>query len=167
MYRNLQGKCYDLEYAINAVKEMQNSHEHFQNITQLIYQAITTKQRLNAEESKKTDKKKPVCIKEFLAHLIANIFLPAVATGLSSSASVSADLKSSPAQAIKSSSTSSLPDDLELPLYLLFLREHLFQDSIQPLARFKENSQLDFGHVCVGSFFILKVLLICFLYIYV
>ncbi|GFY77194.1 BLOC-1-related complex subunit 8 homolog [Trichonephila inaurata madagascariensis] len=110
MYRNLQGKCYDLEYAINAVKEMQNSHEHFQNITQLIYQAITTKQRLNAEESKKTDKKKTSMYQRISGSFdLPASFLPAVATGLSSSASVSADLKSSPAQAIKSSSTSSSP----------------------------------------------------------
>ncbi|XP_035216298.1 BLOC-1-related complex subunit 8 homolog isoform X2 [Stegodyphus dumicola] len=58
MHRELQGKCYDLEYAINAIKSMQKSHDHFRNIHQLILQAITVKQRLNNEESKKSDKKK-------------------------------------------------------------------------------------------------------------
>ncbi|XP_055945392.1 BLOC-1-related complex subunit 8-like isoform X2 [Argiope bruennichi] len=110
MNRELQGKCYDLEYAINAVKSMQKSREHFQNINRLIWQAITAKQRLNNEEAKKSDKKKTSMYQRISGSFdLPASFLPAVATGLSSSASVSADLKLSPAQAIKSSSTSSTP----------------------------------------------------------
>ncbi|GIX79119.1 protein MEF2BNB-like protein [Caerostris extrusa] len=110
MYRELQGKCYDLEYAINAVKSMQKSHEHLQNINHHIWQAITAKQRLNNEEAKKTDKKKTSMYQRISGSFdLPASFLPAVATGLSSSASVSADLKSSPAQAIKATTSTSSP----------------------------------------------------------
>ncbi|KAF8778253.1 hypothetical protein HNY73_014993 [Argiope bruennichi] len=89
---------------------MQKSREHFQNINRLIWQAITAKQRLNNEEAKKSDKKKTSMYQRISGSFdLPASFLPAVATGLSSSASVSADLKLSPAQAIKSSSTSSTP----------------------------------------------------------
>ncbi|XP_054718098.1 BLOC-1-related complex subunit 8 homolog [Uloborus diversus] len=110
MHRELQGKCYDLEYSINAMKSMQKSHVHFQNTQQLILQAIAAKQKLNSEEAKKTDKKKTSMYQRFSGSFdLPSSILPTVPTGLSSSASVSADLKLSPAQAIKPSSASSSP----------------------------------------------------------
>ncbi|XP_042906377.1 BLOC-1-related complex subunit 8 [Parasteatoda tepidariorum] len=110
LHRELQGKCYDLEYAINAVKEMQKSGEHFKNITQLLYQAIISKQRLNAEESKKSDKKKTSMYQRFSGSFdLPASLLPAVASGLSSSTSVSADLKSTPSQPIRPLSATPSP----------------------------------------------------------
>lgn len=111
MHRDLQGKCYDLEYSINAIKCMQNSHEHFLKTQQLILQAIAAKQKLNTEEAKKTDKKKTSMYQRFSGSFdLPSSILPVVATGLSSSASVSADLKLSPAQAvIRASSASASP----------------------------------------------------------
>ncbi|KAG8192896.1 hypothetical protein JTE90_025605 [Oedothorax gibbosus] len=111
MHHELQGKCYDLEYSINAVKSMQKSHETFQNIHRLILTAISAKKNLNAIESKKTDKKKTSMYQRFSGSfdLPTSLLPSSVASGLSSSTSVSADLKSSPVQVIKSSSASSSP----------------------------------------------------------
>ena len=79
---------------------MQNSHEHFLSTQQLILQAIAAKQKLNTVEAKKTDKKKTSMYQRFSGSFdLPSSILPVVATGLSSSASVSADLKSSPSQA--------------------------------------------------------------------
>lgn len=110
MHRELQGKCYDLEYSINAIKSMQNSHEHFVNTQQLIFQAIVAKQRLNNEEAKKVDKKKTSMYQRFSGSFdLPSSILPVVTSGLSSSASVSADLKSSPVQVVRPSSATASP----------------------------------------------------------
>lgn len=80
---------------------MPNSHEHFLNTQQLILLAIAAKQKLNSVEAKKSDKKKTSMYQRFSGSFdLPSSILPVVATGLSSSASVSADLKSSPAQAV-------------------------------------------------------------------
>lgn len=79
---------------------MPNSHQHFLNTQQLILQAIAAKQKLNSIEAKKSDKKKTSMYQRFSGSFdLPSSILPVVATGLSSSASVSADLKSSPSQA--------------------------------------------------------------------
>lgn len=89
---------------------MQNSREHFLNTQQLIFKAIVVKQRLNSEEVKKVDKKKTSMYQRFSGSFdLPSSILPVVATGLSSSASVSADLKSSPAQAVRPSPAATAP----------------------------------------------------------
>jgi hypothetical protein len=49
--RNLQGCCYGVDYSINSIKEMQGSIVHFQNIQELLKNALFMKQQLDYEEN--------------------------------------------------------------------------------------------------------------------
>ncbi|XP_014787275.1 BLOC-1-related complex subunit 8 homolog isoform X1 [Octopus bimaculoides] len=54
IHQNVQGACFDTEYAKNAVNAMQNSNVHFQNIQDLLKNAMFMKQQIEYEESRKT-----------------------------------------------------------------------------------------------------------------
>ncbi|XP_076465447.1 uncharacterized protein LOC143297151 isoform X2 [Babylonia areolata] len=49
----VQGACFDTEYAGNAVKGMQKSVVHFQNIQELLKNAMFMKQQIDYEDSRK------------------------------------------------------------------------------------------------------------------
>ena len=49
----VQGACFDAEYATNAVKAMQNSAIHFQNIQDLLKNAMFMKQQISYEDGRK------------------------------------------------------------------------------------------------------------------
>uniref|UniRef100_T1GZ58 BLOC-1-related complex subunit 8 homolog n=1 Tax=Megaselia scalaris TaxID=36166 RepID=T1GZ58_MEGSC len=69
---DLQGHCYDLEYAVGAVKGIENSDEVFGNINELLKTAIFLKQQLKYEEGKNKSKKDSThssVYKRFSAHL--------------------------------------------------------------------------------------------------
>lgn len=51
--QNVQGSCFDTEYAGNAVKMMQKSTVHFQNIQELLKNAMFMKQQIDYEEARK------------------------------------------------------------------------------------------------------------------
>lgn len=53
MYHDLQGKCYDAEYSVHAVRCMHTSGKHFQNIQDLLKNSIFIKQQLTYEENRK------------------------------------------------------------------------------------------------------------------
>ncbi|XP_067122480.1 BLOC-1-related complex subunit 8 homolog [Centruroides vittatus] len=97
VHQELQGKCYDLEYSVSALKSIQGSQQHFLNIQELIKNAMFMKQQLSYEESLKTDKKtQPSMYQRFSGSFdLPSSFLPSM-SGLSTSLSASADLKSSP-----------------------------------------------------------------------
>ncbi|GAB1610994.1 BLOC-1-related complex subunit 8-like isoform X4 [Argonauta hians] len=56
IHQNVQGACFDTEYAKNAVNAMQNSNVHFQNIQDLLKNAMFMKQQIEYEESRKSTK---------------------------------------------------------------------------------------------------------------
>ncbi|XP_035829703.1 BLOC-1-related complex subunit 8 isoform X2 [Aplysia californica] len=49
----VQGACFDAEYATNAVKAMQNSAIHFQNIQDLLKNAMFMKQQISYEDARR------------------------------------------------------------------------------------------------------------------
>jgi len=49
----VQGSVFDAEYATNAVKAMQNSAIHFQNIQDLLKNAMFMKQQISYEEARR------------------------------------------------------------------------------------------------------------------
>lgn len=56
LQQELQGKCYDLEYAVGAVKTISAAEEPIQNIHELLKNAIFLKQQLKYEENKRAKK---------------------------------------------------------------------------------------------------------------
>ena len=52
----LQGKCYDLEYAVGAVNSIEAAEEPLKNIQELLKNAIFLKQQLKYEETRKNKK---------------------------------------------------------------------------------------------------------------
>ncbi|XP_046546439.1 BLOC-1-related complex subunit 8 homolog isoform X1 [Haliotis rubra] len=51
--QQVQGACFDTEYATNAVKTMYQSEFHFQNIQELLKNAMFMKQQIGYEESRR------------------------------------------------------------------------------------------------------------------
>uniref|UniRef100_A0A336M300 CSON008649 protein n=1 Tax=Culicoides sonorensis TaxID=179676 RepID=A0A336M300_CULSO len=56
LQQELQGKCYDLEYAVTAMKSIETAEEPIKNIHELLKNAIFLKQQLKYEESKRPKK---------------------------------------------------------------------------------------------------------------
>lgn len=52
----LQGRCYDLEYAVSAVKSIEAAEEPLKNIQELLKNAIFLKQQLKYEETRRSKK---------------------------------------------------------------------------------------------------------------
>lgn len=53
LQQKVQGACFDAEYAKNAVNAMQSSSVHFQNIQDLLKNAMFMKQQIEYEENRK------------------------------------------------------------------------------------------------------------------
>ncbi|KAK6180423.1 hypothetical protein SNE40_012583 [Patella caerulea] len=51
--QQVQGACFDTEYATNAVKTMNGSSTHFQNIQDLLKNAMFMKQQIEYEENRR------------------------------------------------------------------------------------------------------------------
>ncbi|KAK7496929.1 hypothetical protein BaRGS_00011909 [Batillaria attramentaria] len=51
--QQVQGACFDTEYAGNAVKMMQKSSVHFQNIQELLKNAMFMKQQIDYEDARR------------------------------------------------------------------------------------------------------------------
>ncbi|XP_052864773.1 BLOC-1-related complex subunit 8 homolog [Anopheles cruzii] len=56
LQHDLQGKCYDMEYAISAVKEIETADESLKNVQELLKNAIFLKQQLKYVESRRPKK---------------------------------------------------------------------------------------------------------------
>ncbi|XP_064609706.1 BLOC-1-related complex subunit 8-like isoform X2 [Liolophura sinensis] len=53
IHQNVQGACFDTEYAANAVRSMTGSTTHFCNIQDLLKNAMFMKQQIEYEEGRK------------------------------------------------------------------------------------------------------------------
>ena len=49
----LQGRCYDVEYAVSAIKGMEGATKSFENTMELLKNAIFYKQQIKHEEQKR------------------------------------------------------------------------------------------------------------------
>ncbi|XP_017470517.1 PREDICTED: protein MEF2BNB homolog isoform X1 [Rhagoletis zephyria] len=73
---NLQGHCYDMEYAVGAVKSVEHSEAIFKNIQEMIKTSIFLKQQLKYGEIKNKSKKESTSssvYKRFSAHLTLDL----------------------------------------------------------------------------------------------
>ncbi|XP_013788701.1 BLOC-1-related complex subunit 8 homolog [Limulus polyphemus] len=96
VHEDLQGKCYDLDYSLSAVKSMHGSLRHFQNIYDLLRNSVFMKQQLSYQESVRSEKKTLAKFHRFSGSFDhATSVVPNLPTGLSYSASATADLRSS------------------------------------------------------------------------
>ncbi|KAJ1525805.1 hypothetical protein ONE63_009008 [Megalurothrips usitatus] len=68
LHKELQGHCYDVEYAVSAVKSMEDAAPHFENMKDLIKTATSYKQQLKLEENRKGKKESSV-YKRLSAHI--------------------------------------------------------------------------------------------------
>lgn len=57
VHQNLQGRCYDSEYAINAVKSIERSKPHLKSILECLKNAMFMKQQLAYEEARRSEKR--------------------------------------------------------------------------------------------------------------
>ncbi|XP_015122605.1 BLOC-1-related complex subunit 8 homolog [Diachasma alloeum] len=71
LQRQLQGRCYDVEYAVSAVKTMQDAEKSFGNTIEFIKNAIHFKQQLKFEEQRrnKKDGQRDSMYKRLSAHI--------------------------------------------------------------------------------------------------
>ena len=71
LQNDLQGKCYDMEYAISAVKDIEAADESLKNVQELMKNAIFLKQQLRYVESRRPKKEtnKDSVYKRFSAHI--------------------------------------------------------------------------------------------------
>ncbi|XP_001859220.2 BLOC-1-related complex subunit 8 homolog [Culex quinquefasciatus] len=56
LQQDLQGKCYDMEYAIGAVKEIEAADQSLKNVQEALKNAIFLKQQLKYVESRRPKK---------------------------------------------------------------------------------------------------------------
>ncbi|KAJ8669011.1 hypothetical protein QAD02_000270 [Eretmocerus hayati] len=71
--QQLQGHCYDVDYAISAIKGMEDATTSFNNTLELLKNAIFYKQQIKYEEQrrKKTEGNKDSMYKRLSAHIPA------------------------------------------------------------------------------------------------
>ncbi|XP_057324533.1 BLOC-1-related complex subunit 8 homolog [Microplitis mediator] len=76
--RQLQGRCYDVEYAVSAVKTMQKAEKNFSNTIEYLKTGIHFKQQLKFEEQRrnKKDGQKDSMYKRLSAHITTLDYLP-------------------------------------------------------------------------------------------
>lgn len=76
--RQLQGRCYDVEYAVSAVKTMQCADKSFENTLEFLKNAIHFKQQLKFEEQRrnKKDGSRDSMYKRLSAHIPTLDHLP-------------------------------------------------------------------------------------------
>ncbi|CAD7078933.1 unnamed protein product [Hermetia illucens] len=75
LQNDLKGHCYDMEYAVSAVKSIEKSDETFKNIQELLKNAIFLKQQLKYEESRrvKRDTNQNSVYKRLSAHITLDL----------------------------------------------------------------------------------------------
>ncbi|XP_037081503.1 BLOC-1-related complex subunit 8 homolog [Pollicipes pollicipes] len=69
MHRQLQGRCYDAEYAISAVKGMQKAEPIFSNIQELLRNSLFLRQQLIYEEKRNRERTEPSMYKRLSSHI--------------------------------------------------------------------------------------------------
>ncbi|GLV40825.1 uncharacterized protein CBL_13672 [Carabus blaptoides fortunei] len=73
LHLELQGRCYDVEYAVGAIKTMDNAEESFKNIQDNLKTAIFLKQQLKYEESRKKKPEMNSVYKRLSAHITLDL----------------------------------------------------------------------------------------------
>lgn len=125
--RNLQACCFGIDYSIGAIKNMEESTVHFENIAELLKNAVFMKQQLDYEEnirarvrarqqpSQSTTAAKKNAFQRFSGSFdIPATLLSSSFTGLSNSASTDfKELKSVLSGQFKSQTSSSSKDSQE------------------------------------------------------
>ncbi|XP_014256436.1 BLOC-1-related complex subunit 8 homolog [Cimex lectularius] len=70
--QELQGRCYDVEYAVSAVKSVENAEESFDNTQKLLRDAVFFKQQLKYIESRRPKETSSV-YKRLSAHITLDL----------------------------------------------------------------------------------------------
>ncbi|XP_054278404.1 BLOC-1-related complex subunit 8 homolog [Macrosteles quadrilineatus] len=73
VHQQLQGRCYDVEYAVSAIKSMENADSTFLNIQELLKTAIFLKQQIKYEESRRGKKEGSSVYKRLSAHITLDL----------------------------------------------------------------------------------------------
>ncbi|XP_056645483.1 BLOC-1-related complex subunit 8 homolog [Diorhabda sublineata] len=73
LHVELQGRCYDVEYAVGALKSMDKSEDSFKNIQDNLKNAIFLKQQLKYEESRKKKSDTNSVYKRLSAHITLDL----------------------------------------------------------------------------------------------
>ncbi|XP_066152918.1 BLOC-1-related complex subunit 8 homolog [Euwallacea fornicatus] len=73
LHAELQGRCYDMEYAAGALKSMNNADESFANIRENLKNAIFLKQQLKYEESRRKKVDSSSVYKRLSAHITLDL----------------------------------------------------------------------------------------------
>ncbi|XP_063225534.1 BLOC-1-related complex subunit 8 homolog isoform X3 [Bacillus rossius redtenbacheri] len=88
LHHELQGRCYDVEYAVGAVKSMESAEESFHNIQELLKNAVFLKQQIKYEESRRNKKEPSSVYKRLSAHITLDLpDLPELSDALRETAS--------------------------------------------------------------------------------
>ncbi|RZF44668.1 hypothetical protein LSTR_LSTR000620 [Laodelphax striatellus] len=89
LHQRLQGHCYDVEYAISAVKSMENADRIFVDVQDLLRNAIFLRQQLKYEESRRQKKEPSMSVyKRLSAHITLDLpDLPELSDALRETAS--------------------------------------------------------------------------------
>uniref|UniRef100_A0A0P4VRT2 Uncharacterized protein n=1 Tax=Rhodnius neglectus TaxID=72488 RepID=A0A0P4VRT2_9HEMI len=87
LHQELQGRCYDAEYAVSAVKAIENAESSFQTTQDLLRNALFFKQQLKYKESQRSKESGSV-YKRFSAHITLDLpDLPELSDALRETAS--------------------------------------------------------------------------------
>nr|XP_023025751.1 BLOC-1-related complex subunit 8 homolog [Leptinotarsa decemlineata] len=73
LHTELQGRCYDMEYAVGAIKAMAAAEESFKNIQDNLKNAIFLKQQLKYEESRRKKSDTSSVYKRLSAHITLDL----------------------------------------------------------------------------------------------
>ncbi|CAH0562594.1 unnamed protein product [Brassicogethes aeneus] len=73
LHTELQGRCYDIEYAVGALKSMGKAEESFKNIQENLKNAIFLKQQLKYEESRRKKADSSSVYKRLSAHITLDL----------------------------------------------------------------------------------------------
>ncbi|KAL0272553.1 UNVERIFIED_CONTAM: hypothetical protein PYX00_005481 [Menopon gallinae] len=73
LHQDLQGCCYDVEYALSAVKAMEKADVNFQNTQALLKNAVFLRQQLKYEESRRNKKDPQSAFKRLSAHITLDL----------------------------------------------------------------------------------------------
>ncbi|KAJ2940677.1 hypothetical protein O0L34_g14786 [Tuta absoluta] len=73
LQHELQGRCYDVEYALSAVKSMDGAVNSFKNIQDMLKQSIFLKQQLKYEETRRNKKDSNSVYKRLSAHIVLDL----------------------------------------------------------------------------------------------
>lgn len=71
--QELQGRCYDIDYAVQAIKAMNNADDSFKNIQDILKNAIFLKQQLKYEESRRKKPESNSVYKRLSTHITLDL----------------------------------------------------------------------------------------------